>query len=161
MLKALVIDGGKCTGCKQCEMACSYENEGEFNVSKSRIRVFEVGNKQMYEQPVDKTQYPAALSFLTGSGKLTDTFNFQMFEGAQMKFPGGYVLVGEPKTPTPAYKKVLFYVDSATYQVRRVLILDNQGSKNRFDFSKPRINDPVDAAEFEFEPPAGTTVIKP
>lgn len=127
----------------------------------SRIRVFEVGNKQMYEQPVDKTQYPAALSFLTGSGKLTDTFNFTLFNGADMKFPGGFVLVGEPKTPTPAYKKVLFYVDGATYQVRRVLILDNQGSKNRFDFSKPRINDPVPPAEFEFEPPPGTTVIKP
>lgn len=127
----------------------------------SRIRVFEIGNKQMYEQPVDKTQYPAALSFLTGTGKLTDTFNFQLFNGADMKFPGGFVLVGEPKTPTPAYKKVLFYVDGATYQVRRVLILDNQGSKNRFDFSKPRINDPVPPGEFEFEPPAGTTVIKP
>ena len=127
----------------------------------SRIRVFEVGNKQMYEQPVDKTQYPAALSFLTGSGKLTDTFNFTMFNGADMKFPGGFVLVGEPKTPTPAYKKVLFYVDGATYQVRRVLILDNQGSKNRFDFNKPRINDPVAPTEFDFEPPPGTTIIKP
>ena len=41
MLKALVIDPGKCTGCKQCEMACSYENEGMFNPSKSRIRVFD------------------------------------------------------------------------------------------------------------------------
>ena len=41
MLKALVIDSGKCTGCKQCEMACSYENEGVFNPSKSRIRVFD------------------------------------------------------------------------------------------------------------------------
>ena len=41
MLKALEIDPGKCTGCKQCEMACSYENEGEFNVAKSRIRVFD------------------------------------------------------------------------------------------------------------------------
>ena len=41
MLKALVIDPGICTGCKQCEMACSLENEGEFNVAKSRIRVFD------------------------------------------------------------------------------------------------------------------------
>ncbi|MGB0659642.1 MAG: 4Fe-4S dicluster domain-containing protein [Mangrovicoccus sp.] len=41
MLKSLVIDPGKCTGCKQCEMACSYENEGVFNPSKSRIRVFD------------------------------------------------------------------------------------------------------------------------
>jgi Fe-S-cluster-containing dehydrogenase component len=41
MLKALVIDPGKCTGCKQCEMACSYENEGAFNPARSRIRVFD------------------------------------------------------------------------------------------------------------------------
>ncbi len=41
MLKALTIDPNTCTGCKQCEMACSYVNEGEVNVSKSRIRVFD------------------------------------------------------------------------------------------------------------------------
>jgi len=41
MLKALVIDPGKCTGCKQCELACSLEQEGVFNVAKSRIRVFD------------------------------------------------------------------------------------------------------------------------
>jgi Fe-S-cluster-containing dehydrogenase component len=41
MQMALVIDPGKCTGCKQCELACSYEKEGEFNPAKSRIRVFD------------------------------------------------------------------------------------------------------------------------
>ncbi len=40
MQKSLLIDAGKCTGCVQCEMACSYENEGIFNPSKSRIRIF-------------------------------------------------------------------------------------------------------------------------
>lgn len=40
MQKSLLIDPEKCTGCVQCEMACSYENEGIFNPSKSRIRVF-------------------------------------------------------------------------------------------------------------------------
>ena len=40
MQRSLNIDPGKCTGCRQCEMACSYENEGVFNPSKSRIRVF-------------------------------------------------------------------------------------------------------------------------
>ena len=40
MLKALQLEPEKCTGCLQCEMACSYENEGVFNPSKSRIKVF-------------------------------------------------------------------------------------------------------------------------
>lgn len=40
MLKSLQIEPVKCTGCLQCEIACSYEQEGTFNPSKSRIRVF-------------------------------------------------------------------------------------------------------------------------
>jgi Fe-S-cluster-containing hydrogenase component 2 len=40
MQKSLSIDANKCTGCLQCEMACSYENYGVFNISKSRIKVF-------------------------------------------------------------------------------------------------------------------------
>ncbi len=40
MQRALLIDPEKCTGCLQCEMACSFEHEGLFNPSKSRIRVF-------------------------------------------------------------------------------------------------------------------------
>ena len=38
--KSLNIDPDKCTGCLQCEMACSLENEGVFNTAKSRIKVF-------------------------------------------------------------------------------------------------------------------------
>ncbi len=40
MVKVLHIDAGHCTGCHQCEMACSYHHEGAFNPSKSRIKVF-------------------------------------------------------------------------------------------------------------------------
>jgi outer membrane lipoprotein carrier protein len=127
----------------------------------SVLKVYEAANKQMFEQPVDKSQYPAALAFLTGSGKLGDSFNFQLFSGAQMSFPGGQVLVGTPKQPTPAYQKVLFYVDQATSQVRRVLIVDGQGNRNRFDFQTPRVNVPVKEERFKFTPPPGTQVIRP
>ncbi len=41
MLRSLHIEPGNCTGCKQCELACSYAKEGMFNPSRSRIRVFE------------------------------------------------------------------------------------------------------------------------
>ena len=127
----------------------------------SIIRVYDADNKQMYEQPVDTLQYLAAVSFLTGTGKLTDTFNFQLFPGTQMKFPGGDVLVGTPKTPAPAYSKVLFYVDSGTSQVRRVMIIDGQGNRNRFDFEAPKVNLPVAPELFKYTPPAGTSIIHP
>ncbi len=41
MQKALLITPQLCTGCRQCEMACSYEKEGVFNPARSRIRVFD------------------------------------------------------------------------------------------------------------------------
>ena len=39
MLRSLQITPSKCTGCLQCEMACSFESEGVFNPAKSRIKV--------------------------------------------------------------------------------------------------------------------------
>ena len=39
--KSLVIIPSKCTGCLQCELACSYDNELVFNPAKSRIKVFD------------------------------------------------------------------------------------------------------------------------
>jgi outer membrane lipoprotein carrier protein len=127
----------------------------------SVIKVYEAANKQMYEQPVAKSQYPAALSFLTGTGKLADAFEFELVSGQEMKFSGGYVLVGTPKEPTAAYAKVLFYVDAGTSQVRRVMIIDGQGNRNRFDFVAPKINEPVAPGQFNFTPPPGTSVVRP
>jgi outer membrane lipoprotein carrier protein len=125
------------------------------------IRVYEKDNEQMYEVPVAKSQYPAALSFLMGQGQLTRDFKLRLLDPTQMKFEGGYVLEGTPKDATPAYQKMLLYVDAATNQVRRVLILDAQGNRNRFDFGAPAVNEPVPKGEFDFVPPPGTKIIKP
>ena len=38
-MKSLRIDPDKCTGCKQCELACSWVQTGTFQPSKSVIRV--------------------------------------------------------------------------------------------------------------------------
>ena len=45
MQKSLNIDPDKCTGCLQCELACSYDNENAFNPAKSRIKVFSFHEK--------------------------------------------------------------------------------------------------------------------
>ncbi len=55
MEKSLHIDASKCTGCLQCELACSFENEGIFNPTKSRIKVFEFEHGR-YSVPYTCTQ---------------------------------------------------------------------------------------------------------
>ena len=154
---------GKVTFSKPGKMDWVYDEPKDNRVVSdgTTLRVYEAQNHQMFEQAVDKSQYPAALGFLTGQGKLTDTFDFQLYSGQQMSFPGGLVLVGTPKVASPAYQKVLFYVDAATYQVRRVMVLDGQGNRNRFDFLNPHVNEPVPPQQFHFTPPPGTSVVHP
>jgi Fe-S-cluster-containing hydrogenase component 2 len=41
MQKVLHINPDKCTGCMQCEMACSFENYGTYATAKSRIKIFD------------------------------------------------------------------------------------------------------------------------
>ena len=125
------------------------------------IKVYEKDSEQLFETPVKKSQYPAALSFLMGQGQLTKDFTLRLLDPAQMKFEGGYVLEGTPKDATPAYQKMLLYIDAQTSQVRRALILDAQGNRNRFDFSAPVVNQAVPKGEFDFTPPPGTKVIRP
>lgn len=154
---------GKVTFAKPGKMHWEYSEPKDNRVVSDGavLKVYEAANKQMFEQNVDKSQYPAALSFLVGGGKLGDTFNFELYEGAAMNFAGGQVLVGTPKTPSPAYQKVLFYIDGPTSQVRRVLIVDGQGNRNRFDFENPKVNETIPAERFKFVPPPGTSVVRP
>jgi outer membrane lipoprotein carrier protein len=125
------------------------------------IKVYERDNQQMYLSKVAKSQYPAALAFLMGEGRLERDFNLKLLDAARMKMEGGWVLEATPKEASPAYQKLLLYVDGQTNQVRRVLILDAQGNKNRFDFTNPIVNKPIPKDEFEFTPPEGTNVVSP
>jgi len=147
---------------KPGKMSWHYANNGNRVVSDgSRIKVYEKENKQMYEQSIDSSQYPAALAFLLGGGILKKEFHLKKLDAKSLRYEGGYVLLAVPKDPTPAYQQLLLYVDGATYQVRRVLMIDAQRNRNRFDFISPVVNKPVDPNEFHFQPPPGTRVIKP
>lgn len=127
----------------------------------TEVNVYKSADNQVIQQQLKKSQYPAALSFLTGQGKLSEHFNFEVRSGDKMGFPGGYVLIGKPKVANPSAQTVLFYVDAKTSQIRRVMIIDAQQNRNRFDFIAPKVNEPVSDAQFHFVVPKGATVVKP
>ena len=59
------------------------------------------------------------------------------------KVEGGYVISGDPLEASPSYQSIVLYVDANTYQVRRVLLLDSQGNRNRFDFLNLLVGQPL------------------
>ena len=152
---------GKVVFEKPGKMSWRYGNGNRVVSDGKFIKIYQKEARQMYEQAVDKTQYPAALSFLVGEGSLRKQFRLRKINGDRMKFKGGYVLVAKPRNATPAFQRMLLYVDGATHQVRRVILLGAQGNKNRFTFDGPVVNKKVEATEFTFTPPAGTKVIRP
>jgi len=92
---------GKVTFEKPGKMSWRYTTNGNRVVSDGKVlRVYEEDNKQMYEQPMDQSQYPAALAFLVGEGDIRASFKLQIMDSEKAKFEGGYVLVGEPRQPT-------------------------------------------------------------
>lgn len=147
---------------KPGKMSWRYTNNGNRVVSDGKtLKIYAAENHQLYEQEVAKSAYPAALSFLMGEGKLTASFALKKMNAQTLKFKGGYVLLALPLEPTPAYQKMLLYVDAKTFQVRRVLMIDAQKNKNVFDFLDPQVNIKIPVKEFRFTAPAGTQIIKP
>ncbi|MDD9947675.1 MAG: outer membrane lipoprotein carrier protein LolA [Myxococcales bacterium] len=128
-----------------------------------RVRIFEPGQEgepdQVLEQRMSAHQLPQAMAFLMGTGRLENDFNFRLLDAGEAGFPSGHILELRPKEPTPHYVRVLFYVDSRPAVrglVRRLIVIDADGNRNRFDFDKLRFNSGVTDQPFAWRPPAGT-----
>ncbi len=131
--------------------------------SGKQLLIYEPGEDgdqgQVMEQAITQAQLPQALSFLMGAGRLADDFTFRLLDAQGEGFPSGDVLELRPKQPTPHYDRILFYVErSAALRglVRRVLIIDSSGNRNRFDFSALKFNSGAGADVFQWKAPKGT-----
>jgi outer membrane lipoprotein carrier protein len=107
-----------------------------------------------------RNECPAALAFLLGKGHLQKSFTLTLKKTKTSDSNRLSVLDGLPKRKAEAYERMVLFVDMATYQVRRVTLLDAQGNTNTFTFDAPAVNRRVAPAEFRFEPPRGTRVIR-
>jgi outer membrane lipoprotein carrier protein len=119
------------------------------------------GAGQYYEQRMAEAQLPAALSFLTGTGRLSQDFTFRLLN---MQYEAGEVLELRSRRPTAHYSRILLFVDSNPARrgvVHRVLILDHANNRNRFDFVEQQLNREVADSVFSWRPPRGARRIQP
>jgi outer membrane lipoprotein carrier protein len=146
-------------------MRWDYETPaGKVIVSNGKqISIYEPGESgesgQLLEQPIGQAQLPQALAFLMGTGRLQDDFTFRLLDAQREGFASGDVLELRPKQPTPHFDRLLFYVEQKAEVrglVRRLLIVDASGNRNRFDFSAFKFNAGTPASSFELKVPKGT-----
>ena len=122
---------------------------------------------QLIERPLSEDQLPQAFSFLTGTGRLDRDFHLRLLDPRRQGFPDGYVLELRPRVPSANYEKVLFFVQVVEQGgrragiIKRVLIIDAAGNRNRFDFRNMRFNTDVPDRTFQFTAPRGTRRVEP
>ncbi len=122
------------------------------------------GAGQYFEQPIGQAQLPAALSFLTGAGRLDQDFTFRLLDARRLRYEGGQVLELRSRRPTPHYSRILLFVDDNAQRrgvVHRVLIIDSSNNQNRFDFIEQQLNRDIDDAVFRWRPPRNARRIQP
>lgn len=118
----------------------------------------EPGEKgQVLEQTFAQADLPQAMSFLLGTGRLADDFDARLLDAAREGFGSGQVIELRAKKPSPHFDRLLFYVESSPQLrglVRRLVIVDASGNRNRFDFTGLKFNSGVPESTFEWKPPA-------
>lgn len=127
-----------------------------------KITMFEPGDEpgdqgQVLEQAINQTDLPQAMAFLMGTSRLADDFDFKLLDAAREGYPTGQVLELKPRKPNPHFDRLLFYVESASALrglVRRLVIIDASGNRNRFDFSEFKFNSGAPDSTFTWKPPA-------
>ena len=130
--------------------------------SNGKFIVYEPGEEpgekgQVIEQSFAEADLPQALAFLLGTGRLADDFDARLLDSAREGFAGGQVLELKAKKPSPHFDRILFYVENTPALrglVRRMIIVDASGNRNRFDFSSFKFNGGATQAMFDYKPPA-------
>ena len=102
-----------------------------------------------------------ALAFLTGEGKIKNSYTATRADISKFDFKNGYVLILVPREKDSPFKQVEMYVTGDTFRVARSVVVDHDGNRNRLDFYGPEVNTGLDARLFQFEPPAGVPVMVP
>lgn len=131
--------------------------------SAGKLVVYEPGDEpgdkgQVFEQNFAQADLPQAMSFLLGTGKLADDFDARLLDAAHEGFANGQVLELRAKKPSPHFERLLFYVETSAALrglVRRLVIVDASGNRNRFDFSGLKFNSGVGENTFDWRPPEG------
>jgi len=121
--------------------------------------VYEPEVPQIFKATANADRLRKGLAFLTGEGKIKDSYRVKKVTASKFGFTKGYVLKLNPKQKNSPFKHVELYVNATNYRVERSVVVDHDGNRNRLDFSNVKTNMSPPEAMFSFIPPAGVPII--
>jgi outer membrane lipoprotein carrier protein len=124
----------------------------------STLWVYEPADAQVFEQSLDQTDLPTAVSFLLGSGSLSTEFESRLLEDDRER--ESYVLELRPRAPSSHYARLVLVVNRSDFHVVRTVVVDHSGNTNSIEFAGEVLNGEIPDSRFRFVRPEGVRVIR-
>ena len=120
------------------------------------IWVIDKNGKWYFEQELDKSALPVAVTFLTGTGDLKAEFNAALDRSGlyNKTTPTDHVLKLTPKKPSVQIKALYLVVDPTNFRVKKSIVVNAAGDTNQFAFHEPDFAKAVNDSWFKFDPRA-------
>jgi len=107
----------------------------------------------------DQTEISAGLMFLVGKIKLKEKFTIQFHhvDNSSTHFIPTYAISLRPKVQDPQTQELLFLIDSEFF-IKQVVLIQQMGQKNIFEFKNIKTNQDLKSDFFEFVPPENVKI---
>lgn len=115
---------------------------------KDRSWTYDPDTRQATEYKVDGANLSAAVTFLWGTGKISEEFTITRATRGDLSGEG-MALELTPKKSGQGFSKVYLVVDPQTGAVRQSVVVQSNGSENRISFLEPNLNAEVAPADFD------------
>jgi len=135
-------------------------NRKLFIYDGATLWVYEPDVPQIFKGSDETDRLKKALAFLTGEGKIKDSYTVTMGK-LRADFKEGHVLYLTPKDKTSPFQRVELYINKDTFRVERSIVVDPDDNRNRLDFHEPKVDSGLASGRFRFVPPAGVPIITP
>lgn len=127
-----------------------------FVTSGGVLWVYEPEHNQAFRQDLKSAQLPVALTFMSGEGKLSETFDIALKSSDKES----YTLSLIPKRDEGEYKSLELRVRARDFAVLESAVIDPVGNRNHIEFKDVETNAGLPDTGFQFTPPKGVRIIE-
>ena len=116
-------------------------------------------DRQVIVSDLDLSEVQTPLLFLLGKGNLREDFHVELEEQEEALEPQNTLIKLIPKQPQGEFSFLILEVNSSSYLIRRLVVVEPIGNRNEYILNNFEENVEIPDKQFDFEVPAGVELM--
>jgi len=116
-------------------------------------------DRQVIVSELNLSEIQTPLLFLLGKGNIQEDFQVELEEQEEALEPGNTLIRLMPKQPQGEFSFLILEVNSLTYLIRRLVVVEPIGNRNEYILSNFKENIGIPDKQFDFNLPAGVELL--